>query len=74
MKLIAKDKVFSLHALPDGFLYSYLIEEMEGQIKVGYKMVSFSGGKISNVTKNMYMLTKFGSSYKYSDSKIKTFF
>ena len=73
MKLIAKDKVFSLHALPDGFLYSYLIEEMEGQIKVGYKMVSFSGGKISNVTKNIYMLTKFGNAYKYFDSKIKNY-
>ena len=71
MKLIAKDKVFSLHALPDGFLYSYLIEELDGQIKVGYKMVSFSGGKISNVTKNIYMLTKFGSAYKSFIDKIK---
>lgn len=73
MKLIAKDKVFSLHPLPDGFLYSYLIEQEGEQIKVGYKMVTFSTGKISNVTKNIYMLTKFGSAYKAFMNKIKNY-
>ena len=73
MKLIAKDKVFSLHPLPDGFLYSYLIEELDGQFKVGYKMVSFSGGKISNVTKSVYMLAKFGSAYKGFIGGIKNY-
>lgn len=73
MKLIANDKVFSLHPLPDGFLYSYLIEQVDEQFKIGYKMVSFSGGKISNVTKNIYMLTKFGSAYKSFADKIKNY-
>ena len=73
MNLIAKDKVFSLHPLPDGFLYSYLIEEADGLCKVGYKMVSFSGGKISNVTRSIYMLTKFGSAYKGFIAKIKNY-
>lgn len=73
MKLIAKDKVFSLHPLPDGFLYSYLIEQVDEQLKIGYKMVSFSGGKISNVTKNIYMLTKFGSAYKSFIDKINNY-
>lgn len=73
MRVIAKDKVFSLHPLPDGFLYSYLIEQDGEQAKVGYKMVSFSSGKISNVTKNIYMLTKFGGSYKNFISKIKNY-
>lgn len=73
MKLIAKDNVFSLHPLPDGFLYSYLIEQEDDQIKVGYKMVTFSTGKISNVTKNIYMLTKFGSAYKSFMGKIKNY-
>lgn len=73
MRVIAKDKVFSLHPLPDGFLYSYLIEQEGEQVKVGYKMVSFSSGKISNVTKNIYMLTKYGGSYKNFISKIKNY-
>ena len=74
MKLIAKDNVFSLHPLPDGFLYSYLIEQEDDQIKVGYKMVTFSTGKISNVTKNIYMLTKFGSAYKNFMARLKITF
>lgn len=73
MKLIAKDNVFSLHPLPDGFLYSYLIEKEGEQITVGYKMITFSSGKISNVTKNVYMLTKFGSAYKSFIGKIKNY-
>ena len=73
MRQISGDKVFSLHPLPDGFLYSYLIEQLDGQIKVGYKMVTFSTGKISNVTKNIYMLTKFGSVYKSFMDKIKNY-
>ena len=73
MRLIAKDKVFSLHPLPDGFLYSYLVEQEGEQVAVSYKMVSFSGGKISNVTKSVYMLTKFGSAYKGFMKKIKNY-
>ena len=73
MRLIAKDKVFSLHPLPDGFLYSYLVEQVDEQVKVGYKMVSFSGGKISNVPKSIYMLTKFGNAYKGFMDKIKNY-
>lgn len=73
MKRISGDKVFSLHPLPDGFLYSYLIEQLDDKFKVGYKMVSFSSGKISNVTKSVYMLTKFGSAYKAFANKIKNY-
>ena len=73
MRLISKDKVFSLHPLPDGFLYSYLVEQVDEQVKVGYKMVSFSGGKISNVPKSIYMLTKFGNAYKSFMGKIKNY-
>ena len=71
MRVIAKDTVFSLHPLPDGFLYSYLLEQDGEQVKIGDKMVSFSSGKISNVTKNVYMLTKFGGSYKSFAKKVK---
>lgn len=73
MQIITEDKVYSLHPLPDGFIYSYLIEQMDKQFKIGYKMVSFESGKISNVTKNIYMLTKFGADYKSFIHKIKNY-
>jgi hypothetical protein len=64
MDKISGDKVFSIHPLPDGFLYAYCIEQTEEHYKVGYKMVSFETGKVSSVTKSIYMLTKFGVDYK----------
>lgn len=73
MNKISEDKVYSLHPLPDGFLYSYLIEQTENQYKIGYKMVSFETGKISNVTKNIFMLTKFGADYRSFIDKVKNY-
>ncbi len=73
MNLISKDKVFSLHPLPDGFIYSYLIERQEDIYTVGYKMVSFETGKISGVTKSIYMLTKFGADYKSFVGNLKNY-
>ncbi len=73
MERISQDKVYSLLPLPDGFIYSYLIEHVDNQFKIGYKMVSFDTGKISNVTKSIYMLTKFGADYKSFIGKVKNY-
>ncbi|MBE6781310.1 MAG: hypothetical protein E7540_01100 [Ruminococcaceae bacterium] len=73
MEKITGDKVYSLHPLPDGFLYSYLIEKEDNRYIVGYKMVSFETGKVSRVTKSIYMLTKFGAEYKRFIGSIKNY-
>ena len=73
MDKISGDKVFSIHPLPDGFLYAYCIEKTEKHYKIGYKMVSFDKGKVSSVTKSIYMLTKFGADYKTFEGKIKNY-
>lgn len=73
MEKISGDNIYSLHPLPDGFLYSYLIEKSDEQLTVGYKMVSFETGKLSKVTKSIYMLTKFGAGYKSFIGKLKNY-
>ena len=73
MEKISEHKALSLLALPKGFLYAYCIEELENQMTVGYQMVSFDTGKISNVSKSIYMLTKFGVDYKTFEDKIKNY-
>jgi hypothetical protein len=73
MEKISGDKVYSLHPLPDGFLFSYLVEKSETELTVGYKMVSFDTGKMTKVTKSIYMLTKFGAEYKAFIDKIKNY-
>ena len=73
MDKITNDSTFSIHPLPDGFLYSYCMEKTEDHYKIGYKMISFDTGKVSNVTKSIYMLTKFGADYKFFEKKIKNY-
>ncbi len=75
MEKISPHKAYSLHALPDGLLFPYLIESIEetNQYRIGYKMVTFSTGKISNVTKSIFMMTKFGPDYKLFIDRIKNY-
>ncbi len=73
MDKITGDSAFSVHSLPDGFLYAYCIEKTEEHYKIGYKMISFDTGKIASVTKSIYMLTKFGADYKTFEHKIKNY-
>ncbi len=73
MNKISPHKALSLLALPAGFVFAYPFEISEGAMKVGYKMVSFDTGKISNVTNNIYTLTKFGSEFKRFLRDIKNF-
>lgn len=73
MDIISPHKALSLLALPAGFVFAYPFEISSETMKVGYKMVSFDSGKISNVTGDVYTLTKFGSEYKNFKSKIKNF-
>lgn len=73
MKKISDDKVFSLHPLPDGFIYSYMVGINGDKVKVGYKTVAFEHTKISKVTKSIFMLSKFGAGYKSFAEKIKNY-
>lgn len=73
MDIISPHKALSLLALPSGFVFAYPFEISTDSMKVGYKMVSFDTGKISNVTGNVYTLTKFGAEYKSFKDDIKNF-
>lgn len=73
MDKISPHKALSLLPLPAGFIFAYPFEIASETMKVGYKMVSFDTGKISNVTRNIYTLTKFGSEHRHFFGNIKNF-
>lgn len=73
MDKVSPHKALSLLALPGGFVFAYPFEIAPQEMKVGYKMVSFDTGKISNVTRSIYTLTKFGSEYKLFGKNIRNF-
>lgn len=73
MDQISNLKAISLLPLPDGILFAYCAERLENMYRVAYKMVSFTSGKVSNVTKSIFMLTKFGPHYKSFAHKLKNY-
>lgn len=73
MDQITNLKAISMLPSSDGIIFAYCAEELEDMCRVGFKMVSFSSGKVSSVTKSIYMLTKFGVNYKTFANKIKNY-
>ncbi len=64
MKKIFSGTVYDVLPLSDGILFSYCKEVIEESTVVSYKMLSFENGRFTDVAKNIYMLTKFGSNYR----------
>ncbi len=65
MELLFSGKVFEILPTSNGIVFSYLNREFEnGDIEVSYKMISLDSRRITDVAKNVYMVTKFGNNYK----------
>lgn len=65
METIFKGEVCELLPLSNGLIFSYCKERLsDEQANVSYKMISFEDGRMTDVAKNMYLLTKFGNNYK----------
>lgn len=58
-------KVYEVMRTTNGIIFSYLNREFEdGKVEVSYKMLSFDNRRITDIAKNIYMITKFGNNYK----------
>lgn len=64
MKEIFRGEIYEVMPLSDGIIFSYCKDILDENIVVAYKMVSFDNGRITDVAKNIYMVTKFGNNYK----------
>lgn len=64
MKQIFQGKVYEILPLSHGILFSYCKEITgDNRVVVSYKMISFDNGRMSDVTKNVYLAAKFGNNY-----------
>lgn len=57
-------KVYDMVAQPNGIVFSYCKKELDDNVLVGYKMLSFETRTITDVAKNIYWLSKFGCNYR----------
>lgn len=65
MEQLFSGKVYEILPTQGGIIFSYLNKEFEdGRVEVSYKMISFDNRRITDIAKNVYMITKFGNSYK----------
>ena len=64
MKEVFSGEVFEVLPLQNGIIFSYLKDFVNDDIVVAYKMLSFDTGRLTDVAKNMYLITKFGNNYK----------
>ena len=65
-----------LHVIPmeNGIIIAYAEERSETQITAAFKMISFETVKVTNVAKNIYQLSKFGSNYKAFCTQVQNYF
>lgn len=76
MKQIFQGEVYEILPLSNGIIFSYCKDVIDGQVVVSFKMLSFETGRLTDVAKNIYFLTKFGNNYtpiiKLCDNYITT--
>ena len=64
MEKLFSGYVYEILPLTNGIIFSYKKDELDEGDYVEYKMISFDNRRISNVAKNIYLLTKFGTDAK----------
>lgn len=64
MKRIFAGEVYDIIPQPNGIVFSYCKEKSDEHILVSYKMFSLETNKTTDVAKNIYLLSKFGSNYR----------
>lgn len=64
MKQVFEGEVYEILPSSNGIIFSYCKEKLEDKVVVAYKMVSFENGCFTDIAKNIYLMTKFGTNYK----------
>ncbi len=64
MHKIFDGKVYDMIKKPDGIVFSYLEDVIDDNVLIKFKMFDAKSGIITDIAKNVYLLTKFGSNYK----------
>ncbi len=74
MEQLFEGRVYEILPTTNGIIFSYLNKEYEdGKVEVSYKMISFDNRRITDVAKNVYMISKFGNSYKAVEKLLENY-
>ena len=64
MRRVFEGKVYDMIRKPDGLIFSYLEEVLSDGLLVKFKMLDAKTQTITDIAKNVYLISKFGSNYR----------
>lgn len=64
MNRIFAGEVYEVVPQPNGLIFSYCKDAGREHVLVAYKMLSLETGQMTDIAKNIYQLSKFGSNYR----------
>ncbi len=73
MKTVFEGDIFHVIPMEKGIIITYCENRTESQISVAFKMISFETGKVTNVAKNIYQLSKYGPAYRLFVEQTKNY-
>lgn len=73
MKKIFDGEVYDVIPQSSGVVFSYCKSVIDEQVLVSYKMLSTDTGVITDVAKNIYLLSKFGSNYRTAAAQVANY-
>ncbi len=73
MKKIFDGEVYEVVPQSSGVVFSYCKSVIDEQVLVSYKMLSVDTGVMTDVAKNIYLLSKFGSNYRAAASQVPNY-
>ncbi len=71
MKTVFEGQIINVIPVENGLIIAYALSEDE-KTTVAYKMVTFEDGKLTNVPKSLYHISKFGMNYQEVERNIKS--
>ena len=64
MRKIFGGEVYDMVRKPDGLVFSYREDVIDDSILLRFKMIEAETGTVTDVSKNVYLLSKFGNNYR----------
>ena len=64
MEKVFSGEIYEILTISNGIIFSYCKDYVDGGVMVAYKMASLDTGRVTDITKNIYLVTKFGNNYK----------
>lgn len=73
MQQIFAGKVYDMIKKPGGLVFSHLEDVIDDNLLIKFKMLDTSSGTVTDIAKNVYLLTKFGSNYRPAVDMVDNF-